>query len=72
MLKNIWASGGISMKTKLRIFNSNVKSVLLYRCETWRTTQMMQQKIQIFFNTYLRRIYRIQWQEKMRNEDLWE
>ena len=30
MLKNIWASGGISMRTKLRIFNSNVKSVLLY------------------------------------------
>ena len=31
-----WASGGISMRTKLRIFNSNVKSVLLYGCETWR------------------------------------
>ena len=30
MLKNIWASGGISMRTKLHIFNSNVKSVLLY------------------------------------------
>ena len=29
MLKNIWVSGGISMRTKLRIFNSNVKSVLL-------------------------------------------
>ena len=72
MLKNIWASGGISMRTKLRIFNSNVKSVLLYRCETWRTTQTMQRKIQTFFNTYLRRIYKIQWQEKIRNEHLWE
>ena len=30
MLKNIWASGGISVRTKLRIFNSSVKSVLLY------------------------------------------
>nr|KAG5708556.1 hypothetical protein BaRGS_032977 [Batillaria attramentaria] len=36
MLKNIWASKVISTRTKLRIFNSNVKSVLLYRCETWR------------------------------------
>ena len=35
MLKNICASGGISMKTKLRIFNSDVKSILLYGCETW-------------------------------------
>ena len=32
----------------------------------------MQQKIQTFFNTCLRRIYKIQWQEKIRNEDLWE
>ena len=29
MLKNIWASGGISKST-----NSNMKSVLLYGCET--------------------------------------
>ena len=72
MFKNIWASGGISMRTKLRIFNSNVKSVLLYGCETWRTTQTMQRKIKIFFNTCLRRIYKIQWQKKIRNEDLWE
>ena len=72
MLKNIWASGGISMRTKLRIFNFNVKSVLLYGCETWRTTQTIQRKIQTFFNTCLRRIYKIQWQEKIRNEELWE
>ena len=38
-------------------------------CETWRTTQTMQQKIQTFFNTCLRCIYKIQWQEKIRNED---
>ena len=33
---------------------------------------MMQQKIQTFSNTCLRRIYKIQWLEKIRNEDLWE
>ena len=54
MLKNIWASGGISTRTKLRFFNSSVKSVLLYGCETWRTTQTMQQKIQTYFNTRLK------------------
>ena len=72
MLKNIWASGGISIRTKPRIFNSNVKSVLLYGCEIWRTTQTMQQKIQTFFNTCLRRIYIIQWQKEIQIEDLWE
>ena len=61
MLKNIWASRGISMRTKLRIFSSCVKSVLLNGCETFRTTQTMQQEIQKFFNTCLGRIYKIQW-----------
>ena len=72
MFKNIWASGEISMRTELRIFNSDVKFILLYGCETWRTTQTMQQKIQTFFNTCLRRIYKIQWQKKIQNEDQWE
>ena len=72
MLKNIWASGGINRRTNLRILNSNVKSVLLFGCETWRTTQTMQRKIQTFFNTCLRRIYKIQRQEKILNEDRWE
>ena len=60
------------MRTKLRIFNSNVKAVLLYGCETWRTTKGMLQKIQTFYNTCLRRIYKICWTGKIRNEDLWE
>ena len=72
ILKNTKVSGGISMRTKLCIFNSNVKSIQLYGCETWRTTQMMQQKIQTFFNNCLRHIYKIRWQEKIWNEDLWE
>nr|KAG5693183.1 hypothetical protein BaRGS_014073 [Batillaria attramentaria] len=72
MLKNVWASKVVSIRTKLRIFNSNVKSVLLYGCETWRTTKTLQQKIQTFLNTCLRRIFNIRWPEKVRNEELWE
>nr|KAG5696758.1 hypothetical protein BaRGS_013567 [Batillaria attramentaria] len=72
MLKNICASKVISTRTKLRIFNSNVKSVLLYGCETWRTTKTVQQKIQTFLNTCLRRIFNIRWPEKIRNEELRE
>ena len=72
MLKNIWSSKKIRTRTKLRIFNSNVKSVLLYGCETWRTTKTMLQKIQTFFNTFLRRIYNTRWPEMIPNEELWE
>jgi len=35
-LKNIWKSKQYSLKTKVRIYNSSVKSVLLYRSECWR------------------------------------
>ena len=72
MLKNIWSSKEIRTRTKLRIFNSNVKSVLLYGCETWMTTKTMLQKIQTFFNTRLWRIYNIRWPEMIPNEELWE
>ena len=72
MLKNIWASKKISTRTKLRILSSSVKSVLLYRSETWRKTKTMLRKIQTFINTCLRRIYNIRWPEMIPNEDLWE
>lgn len=72
MLKNIWASKDIRINTKLRIFNSNVKSVLLYGAETWRMTKATQQKIQTFFNSCLRRIFNIRWPEKISNIKLWE
>jgi hypothetical protein len=34
-LQKVWKSSDISLRTKLRIFNSNMKSILLYGCETW-------------------------------------
>ncbi|KAK3803156.1 hypothetical protein RRG08_066064 [Elysia crispata] len=34
-LDKIWRDRTISTKTKIRLFNSNVKSAQLYGCETW-------------------------------------
>ncbi|VDP47978.1 unnamed protein product [Schistosoma margrebowiei] len=45
-LKNIWKSKQLSTNTKIRIFNTNVKTLLLYGAETWRTTKAIIQKIQ--------------------------
>ena len=59
-----------SQKTKIHIYNSNVKSVLLYGSECWRITQSDLQKLEVFQNNCLRRIQRICWPEKYRNEDL--
>ena len=71
MLSKIWKSNSLSRKTKLRIFNSNVKSVLLYGSESWSLTQKLENKVQVFVNTSLRRILRIRWPETISNLELW-
>jgi len=58
-------------KVKIRIFNTNVKSVLLYVCETWRTTNQITRRLQIFVNKCLRRVMNIKETEKITKEELW-
>ena len=70
-LKNIWSSTDLTLNTKIRIFNTIVKPVLLYGAETWRTTVITMSRVQTFANTCLRRILRIRWPEKIRNQELW-
>ena len=62
----------MSTNTKVRIFNTNVKTVLLYGAETWRTTKAIIQKIQVFINSCLRKILRIRWPDTISNKLLWE
>ncbi|VDP44354.1 unnamed protein product [Schistosoma margrebowiei] len=44
-LRNIWNSKQLSTNIKFWIFNTNVKTVLLYGDETWRTTKAIIQTI---------------------------
>ncbi|VDO95842.1 unnamed protein product [Schistosoma margrebowiei] len=71
-LRNIWNSKQLSTNTKVRIFNTNVKTVLLYGAETWRTMKAIIQKIQVFINSCLREILRIRWPDTISNNVLWE
>ena len=50
----VWRNCNISRRGKVRIFNTNVKSVLLYACETWKTTNQITRRLQIFVNKCLR------------------
>ena len=54
------------------MFNSNVKAILLYGAETWRTTVATNKKIQTFINNCLRRILKIRWPATINNEELWQ
>ena len=46
LLRNIWKSPKLQTKIKIRFFNSNVKAVLVYGSETWRTTMTVTKKVQ--------------------------
>jgi hypothetical protein len=67
---SVWRNRNISKRTKLRNFNTNVKSVLLYACETWKVTQQITNRIQVFINRCLRRITNTRRPETVSNEDL--
>ncbi|VDO66447.1 unnamed protein product [Schistosoma margrebowiei] len=58
-LKNIWNSKQLSTNIKVRIFNTNVKEVLLYGAETWRTTTTTIKKVQVFINSCLCKILKL-------------
>ena len=72
MLRPVWSCRSLRTKTKLRIFNSNVKSVHLYGSETWRETNALIKQVQVFINKCLRQILGIRCPEKNSNRDLWQ
>ena len=56
MLKPIWKSKQLRLETKLRLYNSNVLSVLLYSSECWKLTAKLAHKLETFQNKCLRKI----------------
>lgn len=71
-LNNIWASNNITIRTKIRLFNTNIKSILLYGSETWNASRTNINRIQVFINKCLRKIMKIFWPNKISNKELWD
>jgi hypothetical protein len=67
----VWRNHNISRGVKIRIFSTNVKSVLLYACEILKTTNQMIRKLQIFVNKCLKQIMKIKRTDTITNEELW-
>ena len=62
----------MTSNTKVRFFNTNVKAVLLYWAETWRTTAATTKRVQVFINSCLRKILHIRWPDTISNNELWQ
>ena len=70
-LSNVWKSKTLSTKIKLRIYQSNVRSTLLYAAETWRTNKRIESKLRGFEGRCLRRILKVRWEERVSNQEIW-
>ncbi|XP_065579629.1 uncharacterized protein LOC136039654 [Artemia franciscana] len=67
-LKPVWRSKKYSLNLKLRLFNSNVLSALLYSSECWKLNQQQKRRILAFENNCLRRILNIDWRDHVTNQ----
>ena len=71
VIYKLWKSKSIGRATKVRIFNSNVKAVLLHASESCMFTQRTRNRLQVFINKCLCMIVNVHWPDKISNSDLW-
>ena len=64
-LKKIWNTRSIGRNTKIKLFKTLVRPVLLYGCEAWKLTVAEAKKLDRFQFTCLRRILRIWWPQRI-------
>ena len=69
-MRPIWKSSNYRTETKLRLYQSNVRSVLLYAAETWRTTKQIESKLRGFEGRCLRRILGLRWEQRVTNKEI--
>ena len=69
-LRPVWGSSHYSLGTKIRLYNSLVKSVLLYGCEAWKVNESDKKKLDTFQFKCFRRIMRIRWPYVVANNEI--
>ena len=69
-LNNIWKNKNIGVPVKIRIYVAAVLTILTYGCEVWNTTQAQTKRLESFHQYCLRRILKVKWFHRVRNEDV--
>src|SRR5215472_9585799 len=57
LVQNLLSSRLLSKNTKIRVYRTVVLHVVLYGCETWSLTLREEQRLRVFENRVLRRIF---------------
>ena len=68
----LWTTKGISLKTRLRLYNALVIPVLMYNAGTWALTKAQSAKLDVFHRRHLRQMLRIRWPRKISNKKLYK
>jgi hypothetical protein len=70
LTKRVWNNRHLGIKTKVRVYEACVLSILLYGAETWATYRPQESKLSAFHTRNLRFIVGKTWEDKMTNEEL--
>ena len=71
-LKRVWKTKIIPDHLKLRIYDSLVISILMYNSGTWAVPSNVAEKLDTCHRKHLRDLLRVKWQDKIKNEKLYE
>jgi hypothetical protein len=66
----LWRRKEISINTKIRIYNSAIRPVLLYGCETWPMRVADIRRMEVFDHWCLRNILKVRPQDRVTNEEI--
>ena len=67
-LANLWKRAHkIGLKRRIRIYDTLVKSILLYNSETWGISKTQEKQLDAFHRQQLRRILNVKWKDKLAN-----
>ena len=70
--KNVWDRRGLTLGTKLKVYNAVVISTLLYGCGTWTIYRRHARQLNHFHMTCLRKLLHIKWQDRVPNTEVLE
>ena len=70
--KRLWSRLGISIRTKVKVYNACVLTVLLYASETWTTYTRYLKQFERFHQQCLRKILGIKWQMHISDTEILE
>ena len=72
-LYHVWMKGNkLKTTTKIQLYKSLVKSILLYNCSTWAPTLTEEEKINAFHRKQLKKVLNIKFPVKITNKSLYK